>query len=149
MLASDIDAVLALERASPEAPHWRREEYLVAIEQAGGSALRRVGLVAEWNESFAGFAVVRCLTIPGGNEAELESMAVCPAMRRQGIGGILLAAAITAAKERGAQRLDLEARASNGAAARLYGRFGFKESGRRRAYYDDPEEDAVLMSVSW
>lgn len=149
MLASDIDAVLALEQASQEAAHWRREEYLACIEHAGDSAVQRIGLVAEWNESFAGFAIVRCLTAPGGDEAELESMAVCPAMRRQGIGGILLAAIIAAAKERGVQRLDLEVRASNAAAMRLYGRAGFKESGRRRAYYHDPEEDAVLMRITW
>jgi ribosomal-protein-alanine N-acetyltransferase len=147
MLASDIDAMVALDRECPDAPHWRREAYLAAIDPAGDSALRRIGLIAEWNESFAGFTVLRCVAAPGGNEVELESMAVCPAMRRRGFGGILLDSAIDAARKLGAQRLDLEVRASNTAAARLYGRAGFKETGRRRAYYHNPEEDAVLMSI--
>jgi ribosomal-protein-alanine N-acetyltransferase len=147
MTASDVDAVLALDRASNEAPHWGRDEYLACSGTPDDSALRRIGLIAEWNELFAGFAVVRCLAVPGGNEAELESIVVAPAVRRRGIGGLLLASVIDAARKHCAGRLDLEVRASNGGAASLYEHFGFRETGRRCEYYHDPEEDAVLMSL--
>lgn len=148
MTPLDVDAVLALDRAIEEAPHWRREDYLACLETVPSLTLRRIGLVAEWNGSFAGFAVVRCLTLGGDNEAELESSVVCSELRRAGVGATLLAAIIDAAKEDGAKRLDLEVRVSNDAAVGLYRRAGFTESGRRRAYYHDPEEDAVLMSTT-
>jgi ribosomal-protein-alanine N-acetyltransferase len=51
------------------------------------------------------------------------------------------------ARLHGATRLDLEVRASNAAAIRLYARAGFLEIGHRRAYYISPEDDAVLMQV--
>jgi [ribosomal protein S18]-alanine N-acetyltransferase len=67
--------------------------------------------------------------------------------RDRGLGKSLLSESVRRAKEQGAFRLDLEVRASNSVAIRLYGRAGFRETGRRRAYYHDPEEDAVLMSI--
>jgi ribosomal-protein-alanine N-acetyltransferase len=51
------------------------------------------------------------------------------------------------ARERGVERIYLEVRVSNEAAAGLYRSFGFREVGRRRRYYDKPIEDALLMAL--
>jgi ribosomal-protein-alanine N-acetyltransferase len=59
----------------------------------------------------------------------------------------LLSQSTLRVKAQGARRLDLDVRAGNAAAIRLYQRAGCREMGRRRGYYHDPEEDAVLMSV--
>ena len=143
----DIDALLDIERRSEGAPHWSREDYLACLREVGDSAVRRVGLVAELDNALAGFAILRCLTVPGGTEVQLESIVVPGAFRGRGVGGSLLDSAIAAAKKHGAARLDLEVRESNRTAVRLYTRFGFTETGRRRGYYRSPEEDAVLMSL--
>jgi ribosomal-protein-alanine N-acetyltransferase len=148
MTISDIDALMALERQSESAPHWSREDYLACVRESGDSAVRRIGLIADFHNIFAGFAILRCLTVAGGTEVELESIVVSGELRCRGIGGSLLDSAIAAAKRHGAEHLDLEVRESNGAAARLYARFGFTETGRRRGYYHGPEEDAVLMSLT-
>jgi len=147
MTASDVDAVVALDRSSEGTPHWAAGDYLSCFENRGDSALRRVGLVAHWNQAFAGFAVARYVIASGGAEAELESIAVPRNMRGRGIGRALLGSVIDAAKLHGADRLELEVRASNSAAIRLYQRAGFAKTGRRRSYYRNPDEDAVLMSV--
>lgn len=147
MTEGDLDAVLALERESDLAPHWNRADYLIAIRGDSGSALWRLALVAEAGGEVAGFAVVRLLTTADGGEAELESMVVARRWRGQGLGASLLSESTLRVKAQGARRLDLEVRAGNAAAIWLYRRAGFRETGRRRGYYRDPEEDAVLMSV--
>lgn len=148
MTASDIDALMALERQCESAPHWSREDYMACVREGGDSALRRIGVVAEFQGLFAGFAILRCLAVAGGAEAELESIVVSGELRGRGIGGGLLKSAIGAARSQGANRLGLEVRESNVAATRLYARLGFAEEGRRRGYYRGPEEDAVLMSLT-
>lgn len=147
MVRSDLEAVLALERESDLAPHWSPDDYLAAIEP-DGSFLRRLALVAEAGGQFAGFAILRLLDAPAGGEAELESIIVAQKWRGCGLGAAMLLEAARRAKEGGAVRLDLEVRASNSAALRLYCRAGFAENGRRPGYYRDPEEDAVLMSAT-
>jgi ribosomal-protein-alanine N-acetyltransferase len=147
MIEGDLDAVIALERESDSAPHWSREEYLIAIEGDSGSAMRRLALVLEAGSEVAGFAVVRLLTTADGGEAELESIVVATQRRGGGLGASLLGELVSRTREQGARRLDLEVRASNLAAIQLYVGAGFRETGRRLGYYHGPEDDAVLMSV--
>ena len=54
-------------------------------------------------------------------------------------------AMMTAAKERGACSIALEVRESNMGAISLYKEFGFRQEAVRRKYYQEPEEDAVIM----
>jgi ribosomal-protein-alanine N-acetyltransferase len=148
MEEGDLDAVLAIERASDSAPHWERLDYRAALAEGENPALRRVALVAEWGGELAGFAIVRLVRLAEESEAELESIVVSLEKRGQGIGKALLAESLAHAKVAGARSMDLEVRASNTTAVRLYERFGFRETGRRRGYYRYPEDDAVLMRVS-
>ena len=78
-------------------------------------------------------------------EAEILRIAVLAEMRRQGVGRMLLGALLSAIADACPLGVYLEVRASNVAARRLYAREGFVETGRRRDYYQEPREDAILM----
>lgn len=77
--------------------------------------------------------------------AELENIAVRQESRCQGLGRMLCREAIDWSRSRAAQVLELEVRASSAGALALYRSLGFVEQGRRRSYYREPTEDAVLM----
>lgn len=79
------------------------------------------------------------------DEGHINNVAVLPKYRRMHVGTILLNTMINATEEAGIVSHTLEVRASNEAAQSLYGRFGFKESGRRKGYYEDNGEDAIIM----
>lgn len=78
-------------------------------------------------------------------EGEICTLAVSPELRRRGIGRALLAAFLEKGAELGCDRFFLEVRAGNIPAIALYKSCGFIEYGRRKRYYRDPTEDAVLM----
>lgn len=141
MAEADLDAVLAIAAALPTAPHWPRAAYAAALD---GSAIpRRIALVAEFGSDVTGFTVASLIA----GESEIESVAVAPSAQRQGIGNALLAELLGALASAGAQDVVLELRQSNRAAAGLYAQAGFCEVGRRRDYYRDPVEDALLMRM--
>ena len=102
-------------------------------------------LVGEEPEKLAGYIIYADAT----EDAELHRIAVLPEYRRQGLGRKLVEEMLRriAAKEKtaGKKRIFLEVRAENTPAIRLYAGCGFQEIDRRRHYYHDPEEDAVVM----
>ena len=138
----DLPALLALERASPEAPHWTEAQYQAILSPAP-NALKRSLLLASTSTSLVGFALAKL----AGDEAELETIAVDPANRRSGIGSALVAAVAAWAWQRGALRMDLEVRASSQGAIALYRSLGFVVTGQRTRYYTLPLEDAILMRL--
>jgi [ribosomal protein S18]-alanine N-acetyltransferase len=139
MAERDLDRVVAIADSLPTAPHWGRSAYEDAI--AAGNEPARIALVAERSGEVIGFAVVR-VVVPG---AEIETIAIDGRAQGFGFGSSLLLATLEEAKLAGVSEVELEVRVSNGWALRVYGRAGFVEVGRRRAYYADPLEDAVLM----
>ena len=78
-------------------------------------------------------------------EGEILRIAVSKGFRSRGIGRELLAAMEEAARRKGAKVLTLEVRESNLTARKLYFSAGFAEEGRRKDYYCDPKEDAIIM----
>jgi [ribosomal protein S18]-alanine N-acetyltransferase len=145
---SDVPFLLALERRCDSAGHWTEQQYLKMFQYERDGAARAV-LIAEstlLEESLEepsrilGFLVARHLA----PEWELENIAVDPIARRKGIGRRLLNALLAEAGETNSHAIFLEVRESNAAARALYERNGFKETGRRRSYYRNPEEDAIL-----
>ncbi len=78
-------------------------------------------------------------------EAHIIMLAIHPQFQRQGLGQALLWALLKSACDRQLERSTLEVRASNLAAVSLYKKFGFKEAGRRKRYYEDTGEDALVM----
>lgn len=136
----DVPSILALERSVREAPHWAEAEYKATLsgQQEG---IRRCLFVARGEEGLLGFAVGSLVVA----EAELESVAVRQEARRRGLGRLLCEAVIGWARGEGAERMNLEVRASSTGAQRLYEGLGFVVVGRRPAYYAEPVEDALLM----
>lgn len=78
-------------------------------------------------------------------EAHITVLAVRPQYQRQGAGQALLVALLEAAHARGLEWATLEVRPSNHAAIALYQKYGFTEVGRRRHYYADTGEDALIL----
>ncbi|MEG4630727.1 ribosomal protein S18-alanine N-acetyltransferase [Microcoleus sp. AR_TQ3_B6] len=78
-------------------------------------------------------------------EAHITILAIHPRFQGQGLGQALLWALLTKAHSRQLERATLEVRESNLAAVSLYNKFGFKEAGRRKRYYQDTGEDALVM----
>ena len=140
---ADLEAILALEQACAEAPHWGRNVWLAALTQQSGTVPARRVLLAERQDGLSGFAVGTC----SGDLAELESIAVSENARRQGIGNALCLGVMEWSRGSGARTIELEVRASSVGALALYRSLGFVEQGRRARYYHSPTEDAVLMAA--
>jgi ribosomal-protein-alanine N-acetyltransferase len=78
-------------------------------------------------------------------EAHITILAIHPQYQGQGLGQALLYSLLKTASDRGLERATLEVRASNVVAISLYEKFGFKIAGRRRRYYQDNGEDALIL----
>jgi Acetyltransferases len=141
-VAADLAAVVAMERATAEAPHWSEAEYAAAIGGGGGYVRRRL-FVAEADGVVIGFAVGKV----AGDLAELESIAVDLRMRRGGVGRALCVAVMECCREERAATVELEVRAASAEAIGLYQGLGFICVGQRPRYYSEPVDDAVLMRL--
>ena len=78
-------------------------------------------------------------------EAHITILAIHPRFQGQGLGQVLLWTLLKKAHYRQLERATLEVRESNVVAVSLYKKFGFKEAGRRKRYYEDTGEDALVM----
>lgn len=138
---ADVPSMLELERRAATAAHWKEQDYQRLFEPAG----RRLALVLEEEGRLCGFVVGRGL----GEEWEIENVAVAGPARRRGLATRLVGEMLDHARERGAQSIYLEVRESNRAARALYEKWAFVESGRRKSYYHDPPEDALVYRLSF
>jgi ribosomal-protein-alanine N-acetyltransferase len=100
------------------------------------------GWAAERDGRVAGVLISRS----AGDEFEILNLAVAAQSRREGIGSSLVDTALRAAKSEGCRTAHLEVRVSNVPAIDLYRAHGFAEVGRRKQYYQDPAEDALLFA---
>lgn len=150
----DVAELIALRQGIEQAPHWSERIWLeslagskadVASESEGQASpgVRRLVLMALQDNLAVGFLVLSVV----GEIAEVESVGVATASRRMGVARALLLRGIAWAMENRAEAIELEVRASNLAAIALYVALGYKEQGRRRGYYSEPPEDAVLMRL--
>lgn len=101
----------------------------------------RAYLVALDGRSVVGYAGL----ISYGDEAHVTTIAVDPEYQRLKIGTRLLFELVQEALEMGARAVSLEVRVTNWGAQRLYGRFGFRPVGVRKNYYQETNEDALVM----
>jgi [ribosomal protein S18]-alanine N-acetyltransferase len=138
--ASDVEAILTLERATEFAPHWAAAAYASALGEEG----RRCLMVAEVAGVLAGFAVG---VVQPGDACELESVVVAESARRHGVGRHLCAGVLDWMREQGAAAALLEVRSASAGAVALYRELGFAVVGCRRNYYADPADDAVVMQL--
>ena len=82
-------------------------------------------------------------------ETDMMNVAVHPDHRRKGVAVSLIHALVQKLKECESHCLTLEVRASNAPAIALYEKLGFTEAGRRRNYYRNPKEDALILRKEW
>ena len=81
-------------------------------------------------------------------EAHITVLAAHPDYPRQGLGQVLLLTLLQRARDRGLHHATLEVRASNQPAIALYEKFGFQLAGRRKRYYPDTGEDALIFWIN-
>ena len=94
----------------------------------------------------AGRAAGYLLAYTAADEAEIARIAVAKEMQRQGAARALLNELEVICRTGGIRKILLDVRAGNAAARALYVKAGFAEDGIRQRFYDDPTEDAILMS---
>ncbi len=138
MCPEDLDEVLRIERASFSMP-WSRGAFVYEMEQ---NRVARCWVMRE-----DGRAIGYLCLWEIADELHVTNIAVDPACRRQGAGRALLKAVLDAARERGLRLVVLEVRPTNTEARTLYEAFGFRVIGRRRGYYYDTGEDALVMEA--
>ena len=102
-------------------------------------------LVATEGETVAGYIGSQTVM----DETDMMNVAVHPDFRRKGIAEALITVLVENLKRMGSHCLTLEVRASNAPAIALYEKLGFSEIGRRKNYYRNPREDALILRKEW
>jgi len=133
---NDVSAILSLEQQAPGAAHWRADQYNKLFDSG-------TILVAEETGKLCGFVCAQAVA----GEWEIENVVVAAEFLRRGIAKELVRTLIQLAEHEAASAILLEVRESNLPARRLYEKHGFREVGRRRMYYRDPAEDAILYAL--
>ena len=93
-------------------------------------------------EKILGYGGMHC----SRGECYIDNIAVFGHHRKKGVGTAIVEALIREAQRRNSEFISLEVRPSNQVAVRLYTRLGFVEEGRRRNFYTDPTEDALILT---
>ena len=133
-----LRGVMAIERLVYPRP-WSPNLFIAEMTEVSN----RCYLVARLDKEVVGYGGLICY----GEEAHVTNIAVDPERQRNKIGTRLLHDLLLAAVELGAEAVSLEVRVSNWGAQRLYGRFGFHPVGVRKNYYQEVNEDALIMWV--
>lgn len=144
MAEKDLEQVVAIDQLSfslPWPPHSFRYELLendasrqwVAEVQEPGEAAKVVAIIVVW------------LIL---DEAHIATIAVHPDYRGRDIGRAILLTALRECVSQGARSATLEVREHNPVAINMYASLGFAVVGRRKHYYQDTDEDAILMTLA-
>ena len=138
MTLEDIRAVVELDQISFSLP-WPERSFRFELTDNPASRC----WVAEADGRVVGMLVAWLFV----DEAHIATIATHPDYRRQGIARKLLTYALQSALREGAESSFLEVRESNVPAQDMYRKFGYVEVGRRKRYYRDNDEDAILMNL--
>ncbi|PYP14388.1 MAG: ribosomal-protein-alanine N-acetyltransferase [Gemmatimonadetes bacterium] len=130
----DVPAVHAIEQKVFADP-WSTQDFRDCL------ASDALFLVAEVAGEVGGYVVA----LDAADEGEILNLAVAPGGRRIGLGRALVEAILGVLKDRDVSHVYLEVRESNAPARALYAAQGFREVGRREAYYRRPVEDAIVL----
>ena len=142
MSEPDVEAILAIQRSSREAAQWSEGDYRTLAGDP--NVLTLVAEIDAPARQLAGFAVLARLS----DEAELRNLAVDSVYRRRGVAKTLLNEAHRSLVARGVKQVYLEVRESNEAAKALYSALGYELQSRRRDYYQNPAEDALVWRLT-
>nr|WP_294493288.1 tRNA (adenosine(37)-N6)-threonylcarbamoyltransferase complex dimerization subunit type 1 TsaB [uncultured Mediterraneibacter sp.] len=116
---------------------WSEKSVLETLEQE-----KTICLLAEKAGRTAGYL----LAYTAADEAEIARVAVVKELQRQGVARALLAELESICRTGGIRKILLDVRCSNSSARALYERAGYREDGIRQRFYENPQEDAILMS---
>lgn len=135
MRRDDIQAIAMLEKRIFASP-WSENALLSELlnPRARYVVLERGGEII----AYAGCWLVY-------EEAHVNNVAVAPKYHRRGLGERIMRELARVVFSEGGTSMTLEVRASNGAAQSLYAKLGFTQRGRRKKYYSDNQEDALVM----
>jgi [ribosomal protein S18]-alanine N-acetyltransferase len=136
MREDDIPQVQAIEKEIFPTP-WPRNAYYRELNHNRSAYY----IVLRRDDQIVGYAGLWKMS----DEAHITTVGVRAGEQGKGYGHALMAALIQRAYQLGSRWLTLEVRPSNDVAVRLYEKFGFKVIGRRRGYYTDNNEDAIVM----
>jgi len=137
MTLNDLPEVMIIERRAYSAP-WPEDVYRQELlnERAYFDLVKYQGKIL-------GYSGMWHLT----DEVHIGTIATHPLARRKGVGEFLLVNIINRAEALMAKIVTLEVRPSNQPARELYAKYGFDEIGRRKGYYPDTGEDAIIMNT--
>lgn len=137
MEKTDLDEVIAIEAKAYGEHHWSKESFMNEL----ANELARYYSAFNENGDLVGYA--GCWQIL--EEVHITNIAVSPDFRRNKIGEKLLKSIIGDCYKNKAKYITLEVRVSNIPAISLYEKFGFKSLGVRKGYYQNNNEDALIM----
>ena len=136
MMVEDLDQVMEIEQDLFRVP-WTREGYFAFLTRNDAMFL----VVEEKGQILAYCGLLMVL-----DEGDVTNVAVRRDRQKEGIGNFLIESLIRLAEGLGVTTIHLEVRQSNETALRLYERNGFTRDGIRKNYYENPVEDAILMT---
>lgn len=136
---ADVPSIREIECDAFSAP-WSEESLSALVDENSQS----FALIARSKQSGEALGYVGVLQVL--DQADITNIAVLRKYRGRGIGRDLITALFETCRERGITTIFLEAREGNLPAITLYKHSGFVVSGRRRGYYEDTGEDAILFT---
>ena len=132
-----LDDIMEIEERCYGQHHWSRNSFAGELEN---SCARYIVAVNENNKAVGYMGVWRIF-----DEAHVTNLAVHPDFQGKGIAHLLVISSLDMCNEDKIKFMTLEVRKSNEKAKNLYENFGFKSLGMRKKYYQDNNEDAIIM----
>lgn len=139
MAMEDLEQVIAIDQVSFSLP-WPSRTFQYELTDNPASRCWVAELDGRVAAMLVGWLIV--------DELHIATIATHPDFRGQGVGKAILLHALRSARDEGVLKSFLEVRASNVTAQKMYKSFGYVEDGRRKEYYKDNAEDAILMSLN-
>jgi len=135
MAESDLDVVSSIEMEVFSDP-WSRNAFKTDLENKLAWPI-----VAEFEKKVVGYSNIYIVA----GEVQIGNFAVAPGFRGRGVAKKMMTEIFEKAAESDCRNIFLEVRESNTPAMELYKSYGFVSSGKRKDYYTNPRENAIIM----
>lgn len=137
MTLASLDEVMEIEALAYGQHHWSRDSFVAEID----NKISNYNCAVSENGEIRGYMGLWKII----DEAHITNLAVHPSYRRKGVAKVLLLNTLDECYADKIKYLTLEVRVSNASAINLYESFGFKSLGVRKKYYQNNNEDALIM----
>jgi ribosomal-protein-alanine N-acetyltransferase len=146
-VAEDLPRIMEIAQQSASAAHWSPGTYEKMLRTGSALSADILLVIQEKGADHTIYGFLAAHQVSG--EWEIENLAIYESARRRGLGLLLLQEFLRIVKDRHGKEIFLEVRESNRAARWLYSKCTFVEAGRRKSYYHNPEEDALILKFSF